>query len=47
MNLADRVIRTFPIIGRERGPDGHDHNLHGESTVCALYTEPEHSQDTS
>jgi hypothetical protein len=47
MNLADRVLRPVPIIGCERGPDGHNHDLHSESPVCTLYAEPKHSQDTS
>ena len=36
VSLADCVVWPFPVIGGERRPDSHDHNLHSESTICTL-----------
>jgi len=45
--LAHCVIGTIPIVGRKRWPYRHQHDLHSQSTIGTLYTQPEHGQDTS
>ena len=46
-SLAYFVIRAVPIVGCKRWPYRHQHDLHSQSTIRTLYTQPEHSQDTS
>lgn len=35
------------VVALETPPDGRDHNLHRESSVCALDPQPEHCEDAA